>query len=154
MSSVGLRRKIYDKLLDWKKSSRGSTALMINGARRVGKSYICVEFAKTEYKTSIIIDFNNVSPVVLDIFENDSYDLDRFFFRISSFYKVKLYERDTVFVFDEVQMYPKARALIKYLVADGRYDFIEAGSLINQIKHQGYRHTVRGGEPGDVPPGF
>lgn len=131
MSSVGLRRKIYDKLLDWKKSSQGSTALMINGARRVGKSYICVEFAKTEYKTSIIIDFNNVSPVVLDIFENDSYDLDRFFFRISSFYKVKLHERDTVFVFDEVQMYPKARALIKYLVADGRYDFIETGSLLS-----------------------
>ncbi|MFT0898550.1 ATP-binding protein [Candidatus Methanoprimaticola sp. MG2] len=131
MSGISLKRKVRDRLLEWKERSRGSTALMVNGARRVGKSYTCIEFARTEYASSIIIDFNNMSPVVRDIFENDSYDLDRFFFRISAFYKVKLHERDTVFVFDEVQMYPKARALIKYLVADGRYDYIETGSLLS-----------------------
>ena len=106
MPSIELKRKVYDDLLKWKESSRGSTALMVNGARRVGKSHICTLFARTEYKTHIIIDFNNPSPVVIDIFENDSYDLERFFFRLSSFFKVKLHERDTLFVFDEVQMYP------------------------------------------------
>ena len=131
MPSIELKRKVYDDLLKWKESSRGSTALMINGARRVGKSHVCTLFARTEYKTHIIIDFNNPSPVVIDIFENDSYDLERFFFRLSSFFKVKLHERDTLFVFDEVQMYPKARSLIKYLVADGRYDYIETGSLLS-----------------------
>ena len=130
-----LKRKIYDDLLAWKKRSDGATALMIDGARRVGKSFLCEQFAKNEYKSYIIIDFGNAPKDILDLFLHDSYDLDLFFAKLSAFYAKTLYKRESVIVFDEVQQFPRARQLIKYLVADGRYDFLETGSLIRLKKN-------------------
>ena len=130
-----LKRKIYDKLVAWKNNSNGTTAMMIDGAHRVGKSYIVEEFAKTQYKSYIMIDFGNAPQAVLDLFLNDSADLDLFFAKLSSFFRTPLYARESLIVFDEVQQYPRARQLIKYLVADGRYDYIETGSLIRLKKN-------------------
>lgn len=130
-----LRRKIYTELLKWKEEEAGRTALLIDGARRVGKSYIVENFAKQEYKSYIIIDFNRVNQEVTDLFENYLNDLDLFFMYLSNYYNVKLYERDTLIIFDEVQLFPRARAAIKYLVADGRYDYIETGSLMSIKKN-------------------
>lgn len=106
-----------------------------SGARRVGKSYIVENFAKQEYKSYIIIDFNRVNQEVTELFENYLNDLDLFFMYLSNYYNVKLYERDTLIIFDEVQLFPRARAAIKYLVADGRYDYIETGSLMSIKKN-------------------
>ncbi|WP_202108787.1 ATP-binding protein [Succinivibrio dextrinosolvens] len=126
-----LKRKIYNKLLNWKKECSGSKALLIEGARRIGKSTICEEFGKNEYKSYIFIDFAKREEIVEGYFKQYINDLDTFFMMLSAYFKVKLYERDTLFIFDEVQMFPQARAAIKYLVADGRYDYIETGSLIS-----------------------
>ena len=123
------RRKIYDKMLKWKNGHNGRTALLIKGARRVGKSTIVKEFAQKEYKSFILIDFANISKEVNGWF-NDLTDLDYFFIRIQQFYKVVLHKRESVIIFDEVQLQPLARQAIKYLVADGRYDYIETGSLL------------------------
>lgn len=130
-----LRRKIYTELLKWKEEEAGRTALLIDGARRVGKSYIVENFAKQEYKSYIIIDFNRGNQEVTELFENYLNDLDLFFMYLSNYYNVKLYERDTLIIFDEVQLFPRARAAIKYLVADGRYDYIETGSLMSIKKN-------------------
>ena len=130
-----MRRKIYTELLRWKEEEAGRTALLIDGARRVGKSYIVENFAKQEYKSYIIIDFNRVNQEVTELFENYLNDLDLFFMYLSNYYNVKLYERDTLIIFDEVQLFPRARAAIKYLVADGRYDYIETGSLMSIKKN-------------------
>ena len=130
-----MRRKIYTELLKWKEEEAGRTALLIDGARRVGKSYIVENFAKQEYKSYIIIDFNRVNQEVTELFENYLNDLDLFFMYLSNYYNVKLYERDTLIIFDEVQLFPRARAAIKYLVADGRYDYIETGSLMSMKKN-------------------
>lgn len=130
-----MRRKIYTELLKWKEEEAGRTALLIDGARRVGKSYIVEIFAKQEYKSYIIIDFNRVNQEVTELFENYLNDLDLFFMYLSNYYNVKLYERDTLIIFDEVQLFPRARAAIKYLVADGRYDYIETGSLMSIKKN-------------------
>ena len=130
-----LRRKIYDKLLDWKRKSNGQTALLIDGARRVGKSYIVEQFARQEYKSYILIDFGNAPQDILDLFVHESSDLDLFFAKLSAFYSTVLYKRESLIVFDEVQQFPRARQLIKYLVADGRYDFLETGSLIRLKKN-------------------
>ncbi len=129
-----LKRKVYDEMLAWKQRSRGRTALLIDGARRVGKSYIAELFAKQEYKSHIIIDFGNAPQDILDLFLNESANLDLFFAKLSVFYSTVLHERDSLIVFDEVQQFPKARQLVKYLVADGRYDFLETGSLIRLRK--------------------
>lgn len=126
-----LKRKIYDKLLNWKKECNGTKAILIEGARRIGKSTICEEFGKREYKSYLIIDFALAGTDVKSYFENYLNDLDTFYMLLSTAYGKKLYERDSLIIFDEVQMYPKAREAIKYLVADGRYDFIETGSLIS-----------------------
>jgi len=126
-----LKRKIYDKMLDWKNENDGRTALLINGARRVGKSYICEEFGKNEYKSVLIVNFTDISNFVKDIFENERTDLDLFFLKLSNYYKVKLYNRKSLIIFDEVQLFPLARQSIKHFVADGRYDYIETGSLIS-----------------------
>ena len=126
-----MRRKIYQDLLNWKEKSQGRSALLIEGARRIGKSYIVSQFAKNEYKSHIIIDFNDMDDDLLTIFEQYLSHRDEFFLRLSLYYGVKLYERNTCIVFDEIQLYPKARAAIKYLVADGRYDYIETGSLVS-----------------------
>lgn len=128
---TGLKRKAYSKLLEWKNSRNGSSALLIDGARRVGKSYLVEEFGRNEYRSHILIDFNNVPDEIKYVFNSRSYDLDNLFFNLSVFYGVTLYERDSLIIFDEVQCFPRARALIKYLVKDGRYDYIETGSLIS-----------------------
>ena len=125
------KRKIYDKFLAWKKESNGKKALLIEGARRIGKSTIVEEFAKNEYKSYIIIDFAKVSEEVQGYFSSYLNDLDTFYTLLSVYYGVKLYHRESVILFDEVQRFPKARESIKYLVADGRYDFMETGSLIS-----------------------
>ena len=130
-----LKRKIYNRLLEWKRSSKGSTALLIDGARRVGKSFVAEQFAKKEYKSHIIIDFGNAPNDILDLFENESYDLDLFFAKLGAFYSTVLHRHESLIVFDEVQQFPRARQLIKYLVADGRYDFLETGSLIRLKKN-------------------
>lgn len=124
-------RKLYQELLEWKNESQGKSAIMIDGARRVGKSYLAEEFAKNEYNSYILIDFYVASTEVKELFEKYLDDLDTFFMRISAYYSVKLYERKTIFIFDEVQFFPRARAAIKYLVADGRYDYLETGSLLS-----------------------
>ena len=126
-----MKRRIYEQLLRWKTESAPETALLIEGARRVGKSWIVEEFAKREYRSFILIDFNKVSKAVIDVFKNDLEDLDVFFRKLSEYYGVRLYEGETLFVFDEVQEFPRARAAIKYLVEDGRYHFIETGSLMS-----------------------
>ena len=130
-----LKRKIYDELVAWKNNSKGETALMIDGARRVGKSFIVEEFAKAEYRSYIIVDFGQASQDVLDLFINDTLDFDLFFAKLSAFYSTTLYKRESLIVFDEVQQFPRARQLIKYFVKDGRFDFIETGSLIRLKKN-------------------
>ena len=130
-----LKRKIYSKLLEWKNTNNGASALLIEGARRIGKSFICKQFAENEYKSSIIIDFANAPTVILDAIENDTNNLDLFFSKLATFYSVTLYKRNSVIVFDEVQQFPRARQLIKYLVQDGRYDYIETGSLVRLKKN-------------------
>lgn len=124
------RRKIYDKFLEWKKSG-GQKALLVEGARRIGKSTIVEEFAKNEYKSYILIDFAKIRDVVKEAFEHNLNDLDTFFMLLSSEFKVKLHKRESLIIFDEVQKYPRAREAVKYLVQDGRYDYIETGSLIS-----------------------
>lgn len=126
-----LKRKIYDKLLAWKKETHGNKALLIEGARRIGKSTICEKFAQNEYKSYILVDFARASDDVKEYFEKYLEDLDTFFMLLSTAYGKKLYERESLIIFDEVQMFPKAREAVKYLVADGRYDYIETGSLIS-----------------------
>lgn len=130
-----MKRKIYDKLADWKREESGKTALLIDGARRVGKSYIAEEFAKAEYKTYILIDFNRAGDDVKDLFVHYLNNLDTLFMYLAGYYNVKLYDRESLIIFDEVQLFPRARAAIKYLVADGRYDYIETGSLMSIKKN-------------------
>lgn len=125
------KRKIYEKLLEWKKTARGEKALLIEGARRIGKSTIVEEFAKNEYKSYILIDFNDASNVVFDAFDKYLGDLDTFFMILSTEYGEQLYPGESLIIFDEVQRFPKARQSIKKLVKDGRYDYIETGSLIS-----------------------
>lgn len=118
-------------MLLWKQNEQGQSALMIDGARRIGKSYIVEEFAKNEYKSYILVDFNNAEDELMEIFDKYLKNQDVFFSYLSLYFNVTLYPRNTVIVFDEVQLYPKARAAIKYLVKDGRYDYIETGSLVS-----------------------
>ena len=130
-----MKRKIYEDLLTWKKEWAGKTALLINGARRVGKSYIAEEFAKTEYRSYIFIDFNSATEDIRNLFFHYLNDLDTLFMYLSGYYNVKLYEHESLIIFDEVQLFPRARAALKYLVADGRYDYIETGSLMSIKKN-------------------
>ena len=128
------KRKIYERILDWKRKNNGKTALLIEGARRVGKSTIVEEFAKNEYESYILVDFNRTSPEIKSLFD-DLTDLEFIFLRLQQAYRKTLVERKSVIVFDEVQTCPKARQAIKYLVQDGRYDYIETGSLISIKKN-------------------
>ena len=130
-AKIIFKRKFYDKLLTWKNESKGSTAALVEGARRIGKSTLCEEFAKNEYKSYIIIDFALAKKKIKDLFYNHLNDLDTFFMLLQTTFGVSLYERNSVIVFDEVQKFPRAREAVKYLVADGRYDYIETGSLIS-----------------------
>lgn len=126
-----MKRKIYNRLLEWKEKDNGSCALLLDGARRVGKSYIAEEFGRMEYKSYLLIDFAHLPLEVKEIFEHDTQDLDLFFNKLSAYYRKPLYKRNSLLIFDEIQRFPAARELIKYLVADGRYDYLETGSLIS-----------------------
>ncbi len=128
------KRKIYDELLLWKLTDDGKTAVLIQGARRVGKSTIAEEFAAKEYETYILVDFAACSTEIRELF-NDLSDLNRIFMRLQLEYGVELKKRKSAIIFDEVQLAPKARQAIKYLVKDGRYDYIETGSLISIRKN-------------------
>ena len=128
------KRKIYQKLLNWKQTKQGHTAILVEGARRVGKSTIVEEFAKNEYESYILIDFNEADQTILDLW-NNLMDLDRIFLELQQHYQVTLHTRKSAIIFDEVQNCPKARQAIKYLVKDGRYDYIETGSLISIKKN-------------------
>ena len=126
-----MRRKITEKLLDWKQNRQGESALLIEGARRVGKSFIVEAFAREAYRSYILIDFNSASEDIRRLFRDYRGDLDMLFMYLSSFTNTKLYPRESLIIFDEVQFCPDARAAIKYLVADRRYDYIETGSLVS-----------------------
>lgn len=128
------KRKIYQKLLNWKQAKLGRTAILVEGARRVGKSTIVEEFAKNEYESYILIDFNEADQTILDLW-NNLMDLDRIFLELQQHYQVTLHTRKSAIIFDEVQNCPRARQAIKYLVKDGRYDYIETGSLISIKKN-------------------
>ena len=130
-----MKRKIYNDILNWKNQSNGKTALLIEGARRVGKSYIVEKFAKENYKSYILIDFSKVPKEISELFDNYLDNLNYLFTYLSEYYGVKLYERNSLFIFDEIQFCPRARGAIKHLVADGRYDYIETGSLISIKKN-------------------
>lgn len=121
-------------MLQWKQENNGQTALLIKGARRIGKSTIAEEFARREYESHIIIDFSIADDAVKELFSHLS-DLNFFFLRLQSLFNVSLHERQSVIIFDEVQLYPQARQAIKHLVKDGRYDYIETGSLLSIKKN-------------------
>jgi predicted AAA+ superfamily ATPase len=130
-----MRRKIYDYLLEWKKQSQGKVALMIDGARRIGKSYIAEEFARNEYRSYILVDFSHMTKNLQEVFDRYLNDTEQFFMYLQSVTRTTLYARESVIIFDEVQFYPAARAAIKHLVKDGKYDYIETGSLISINKN-------------------
>lgn len=130
-----MKRKIYNKLYEWKKSRQGATAVIIEGARRIGKSYIVEEFARNEYDSYLLIDFNKADKMVWKWFDNYLEDLDTLLTNLQIHYGVRLTPRKSVVIFDEVQLCPRARSAIKYLVADGRFDYIETGSLISIKKN-------------------
>lgn len=125
-----MKRKIYDQLLLWKNKRKGKSAMMIEGARRVGKSYIVREFAQREYKSYILIDFFKVGDDIKDLFKNYKDNLDMLFTYLSTYYSTRLYTRESIIVFDEIEFCPAARAAIKYLVEDRRFDYLETGSLL------------------------
>lgn len=128
------KRKLYDRLLEWKRVQNGKSAIMIEGARRVGKSTLVEQFARNEYESYILIDFNEASDEVKSLFSN-LMNKDFVFLQLQALYNVVLKERKSVIIFDEVQKCPLARQAIKYLVKDGRYDYIETGSLISIKKN-------------------
>ena len=128
------KRKIYAKMLEWKKRSKGSTALLIEGARRIGKSTIALEFAKNEYESYILIDFSRAGKDLKSLFDDLS-STDYLFMQLQLLFNTKLVERKSLIIFDEVQFCPKARQAIKLLVEDGKYDYIETGSLISIRKN-------------------
>ncbi|MDE6206995.1 MAG: AAA family ATPase [Muribaculaceae bacterium] len=128
------KRKIYEWMLEWKSTRNGSTSLLIKGARRIGKSTIAEEFARNEYESYIAVDFANAPVALWEAIDNIS-DLNNFFLQLQFIYNVKLTERKSVIIFDEIQKCPRARQAIKYLVKDGRYDYIETGSLLSIRKN-------------------
>ena len=137
-----MKRKIYQQLLDWKKNRRGDVALLIEGARRIGKSYIVEEFARNEYDSYLLVDFSKVNPVVNELFDLYTDDLDALLARLELYGKKKLTPRGerseearSLIVFDEIQFCPRARAAIKHLVADRRFDYVETGSLVSIKKN-------------------
>jgi hypothetical protein len=133
-NTIIFKRKIYDRMLCWKSERNGATALLIQGARRIGKSTIAEQFAKNEYQSYMLVDFSSAPVEVYELF-NDISDLNYIFFRLQLIYRVQLIERKSVIIFDEVQKCPNARQAIKHLVKDARYDFIETGSLISVRKN-------------------
>lgn len=135
MAKKTFHRKIYSKMLEWKETHKGSTALLILGARRVGKSTISEEFARNEYRSYIKIDFAKANKEIFELFE-DIMDLDFFFMRLETIFNVTLFPGESVILMDEIQKCPLARQAIKYLVEDGRYHYIETGSLLSLRKYK------------------
>ncbi len=134
-NTIEIRRKVEQELLRWKLSSEGRSAALVVGARRVGKSFVVEKFAKTNYQSYILIDFSTARQEIIDLFSYQSDDLDTFFGMLQALLNIRLFERNSVIIFDEVQLFPKAREMIKRLVADGRYDYIETGSLMSIKKN-------------------
>ena len=130
-----MKRKIYNELLEWKNKRKGATAVIVEGARRIGKSYIVEKFARNEYDSYLLIDFNKADKVVWEWFDNYLNDLDTLLMNLQIHYGIRLTPRKSVVIFDEVQLCPRARSAIKYLVADGRFDYIETGSLVSIKKN-------------------
>jgi hypothetical protein len=130
-----MKRKIYNQLLEWKNKRNGATAVIVEGARRIGKSYIVEEFARNEYDSYLLIDFNKADKIVWEWFDNYLNDLDTLLMNLQIHYGIRLTPRKSVIILDEVQLCPRARSAIKYLVADGRFDYIETGSLISIKKN-------------------
>ncbi len=130
-----MKRKIYQQLVEWKEQRQGEVALLIEGARRIGKSYIVEEFGRNEYDSYLLIDFNKAPQMVHEWFDLYLEDLDTLFLYLSQHYHVKLHERRSLIILDEIQLCKRARAAIKFLVADGRYDYIETGSLVSIKKN-------------------
>ena len=128
------KRKVYNKLLEWKKNYSDKYAVLLEGARRVGKSTIAENFARNEYRSYIILDFSTISNNILKCFD-DIGNLNMFFLRLQAETGVTLYEHESLIIFDEVQLFPKARQAIKHLVLDGRYHYMETGSLISIKKN-------------------
>ena len=128
------KRKVYDKLLEWKKLYSEKYAVLLEGARRVGKSTIAETFAKNEYRSYILIDFSKTTSNILECFD-DIGNLNIFFLRLQAETGITLYEHESLIIFDEVQLFPKARQAIKHLVHDGRYSYLETGSLISIKKN-------------------
>jgi predicted AAA+ superfamily ATPase len=126
-----MKRKIYSQLKEWKQKDKGRIAILVEGARRIGKSYTVEEFAQNEYRSYLLINFSKARKGFVDLFYNYLDDLDTFFMYLQNLTNVQLYKRESLIIFDEVQLCPKAREAIKHLVADGRYDYIETGSLIS-----------------------
>lgn len=134
MNKTVFKRKIYDAMTEWKVNRSDKYVLLIKGGRRVGKSTIAEEFAKKEFKSYILIDFAHTSKAIIELFD-DTYDMNFFFLQLQQLSGVKLYEKESVIIFDEVQLLPKARQFVKYLVSDGRYKYIETGSLLSIKKN-------------------
>lgn len=130
-----MKRKIYQQLVEWKEQRQGEVALLIEGARRIGKSYIVEEFGRNEYDSYLLVDFNKAPQMVHEWFDLYLEDLDTLFLYLSQHYHVKLHERRSLIILDEIQLCKRARAAIKFLVADGRYDYIETGSLVSIKKN-------------------
>lgn len=130
-----MRRKIYNQILNWKNRDQGKSCLLIQGARRVGKSYIVEEFARNEYRSYILIDFNKANQQIKDLFLYDLDNLETLFLKLSAEFNTKLYPRESLIILDEVQLFPRARSALKYLIEDGRFDYIETGSLISIKKN-------------------
>ena len=129
--AISLKRKAYQRLLDWKERSQGKTAILVEGARRVGKTYLIRDFVSREYKTAVYLDFSRPNPARDALFTESAADLDEFFMRLSLLTKTRLYPRESCIVLDEIQLFPLARQMVKHFVADGRFDFVESGSLIS-----------------------
>lgn len=128
---ISLKRKAYQRLLDWKERSQGKTAILVEGARRVGKTCLIRDFVSREYKTAVYLDFSRPNPARDALFTESAADLDEFFMRLSLLTKTRLYPRESCIVLDEIQLFPLARQMVKHFVADGRFDFIESGSFIS-----------------------
>ena len=128
------QRKAYDELLNWKEKFADRYAVLLEGARRVGKSTIAERFAAQEYRSYILVDFSQASKEEIACFD-DIHDIDMFFLRLQAIKGITLYEHESVVIFDEVQLFPKARQAIRHLVKDGRYHYIETGSLISIKKN-------------------
>ena len=134
MEAIVLKRKVYDKMLEWKEKYAPEYALFLKGARRVGKTTIAEELGRKEYKSYITVSFQSANQTVKDLFVDSLLDLDYLFNVLQMQYKKKLYPRESLIILDEIQLYPLARQALKTLLEDGRYDYIETGSLAGITK--------------------